>query len=87
MMTLNEIHYNLIKSTFLQVVSLALKILHTQNMLLRIESTGRAGESGMLLHRKGKLAISKSKSLRLSYSEVVSLPLESILSKISKLML
>jgi hypothetical protein len=34
----------------------------------------------MLLHRKGKLTIAKSKSSRLSYSEVVSLPLESILS-------
>jgi hypothetical protein len=32
----------------------------------------------MLLHRKGKLTIAKS------YSEVVSLPLESILSKISR---
>ena len=38
----------------------------------------------MLLHRKGKLTIAKSKSSRLSYSEVVSLPLESTLSKISK---
>jgi hypothetical protein len=38
----------------------------------------------MLLHRKGKLTIAKSKSSRLSYSEVVSLPLESILSKISR---
>jgi hypothetical protein len=28
----------------------------------------------MLLHRKGKLTIAKSKSSRLSYSEVVSLP-------------
>jgi hypothetical protein len=39
----------------------------------------------MLLHRKGKLTIAKSKSSRLSYSEVVGLPLESIpvLSKIS----
>jgi hypothetical protein len=36
----------------------------------------------MLLHRIGKLTIAKSKSSRLSYSEVVSLPLESILSKI-----
>jgi hypothetical protein len=35
----------------------------------------------MLLHRKGNLTIAESKSLRLSYSEVVSLPLESILSK------
>ena len=38
----------------------------------------------MLLHRKGKLTVAKLKSSRLSYSEVVSLPLESILSKISK---
>jgi hypothetical protein len=34
------------------------------------------------VHRKGKLTIAKSKSSCLSYSEVVSLPLESILSKI-----
>jgi hypothetical protein len=38
----------------------------------------------MLLHRKGKLTIAKSKASRLSYSEVVSLPLESVLSKISR---
>jgi hypothetical protein len=38
----------------------------------------------MLLHRKGKLTIAKSKSSHLSNSEVVSLPLESILSKISR---
>jgi hypothetical protein len=38
----------------------------------------------MLLHRKGKLTLAKSKSSRLSYSEVVSLPLGSILSKISR---
>jgi hypothetical protein len=37
----------------------------------------------VLLHRKGKLTIAKSKSSCLSYSEVVSLPLESIFSKIS----
>jgi hypothetical protein len=46
--------------------------------------TPKAGESGMLLHRKGKLTIAKSKSSRLPYSEVVSLPLESIFSKISR---
>jgi hypothetical protein len=46
--------------------------------------TPYAGESGMLLHRKGKLTIAKSKSSRLPYSEVVSLPLESILIKISR---
>ena len=34
--------------------------------------------------KKGKLTITKSKSSRLSYNVVVSLPLESILSKISK---
>ena len=38
----------------------------------------------MLLHRKGKLTVAKSKSSRLSHSEVVSLSLESILSKISR---
>jgi hypothetical protein len=36
------------------------------------------------VHRKGKLTISKSKSPRLSYCEIVSLPLESISSKISR---
>jgi hypothetical protein len=34
------------------------------------------------LHRKGKPTIVKSKSSRLLYNEVVSLPLESIMSKI-----
>jgi hypothetical protein len=34
--------------------------------------------------RKGKLTIAKSKSSRLSYSEVANLPFESILSKISR---
>jgi hypothetical protein len=38
----------------------------------------------MLLHRKGKLTIAESKSSRLSYSEVISPQLESILSKISR---
>jgi hypothetical protein len=38
----------------------------------------------MLLHRKGKLTIAKSKPSCLSYSEVVSLQLESILSKTSR---
>jgi hypothetical protein len=38
----------------------------------------------MLLHRKGNLTVAKSKSSRLSYSEVVSLPLASIFSKISR---
>jgi hypothetical protein len=46
--------------------------------------TPQAGENGMLLNRKGKLTIAKSKSSLFSYSEVVSLPLESILSKISR---
>ena len=58
-------------------------------MLLRIESTGRYTPHKQVkvyvtTHRKGKLTIVKSKSSRLSYSEVVSLPLESILSKISR---
>jgi uncharacterized membrane protein len=59
-------------------------------MLLHIGSTGRythhikAGESGILLNRKGKLTIAQSKSSRLLYNVVVSLLFESILSKISK---
>jgi hypothetical protein len=43
--------------------------------------TYTTGESGMLLHRKGKLTIVKSKSSRLSYSEVASMTLESIVKK------
>jgi hypothetical protein len=39
--TPNEIHHNLATSTYLQVVRLAPKSPHTQNMLPRIESTGR----------------------------------------------
>jgi hypothetical protein len=46
--------------------------------------TPQAGESGVLLHRKGKLTVAKSKSSRLSYDVDVSLPLESILSQISR---
>jgi hypothetical protein len=38
----------------------------------------------MLQHRKGKLTITKSNLLRFSYSEVVSLPFESILIEISR---
>jgi hypothetical protein len=38
----------------------------------------------MLLRRKGKLTNTKSKSSRFSYSEVVSLSLVSIISKISR---
>jgi hypothetical protein len=41
MMTLNEIHCNPATSTFLSVVCLVLKSLHTRNSLLPIESTGR----------------------------------------------
>ena len=41
MIILNEIHHNFATSTYLQVVCLVLKSPHTQNMLLRIESTGR----------------------------------------------
>ena len=40
----------------------------------------------MLPHRKGTLLIANSKSSPVSYSEVVSLPLESILCKISRRM-
>jgi hypothetical protein len=46
--------------------------------------TLNAGERGILQHRKGKLTIAKSKSSRLSYIVVGSLPLESISSKISR---
>jgi hypothetical protein len=46
--------------------------------------TPQAGESGMLLHRERKLTIEESKSLRFSYGVVVSLQLDSILSKISR---
>jgi hypothetical protein len=42
-----------------------------------------AGKSGILLHRNGKLTIAKLKSSRLSYNLVVSVSLESILSKLS----
>jgi hypothetical protein len=41
MMVLNEINHNIATSTYLKVVCLVLKSPHTQNMLLRIESTGR----------------------------------------------
>jgi hypothetical protein len=41
MMTLNEIRYSPATSTFLLVVGLNLKSSHAQNMLLRIELTGR----------------------------------------------
>jgi hypothetical protein len=53
-------------------------------ILIRLsDNRAPVGKSGMLLHRKGKLTIAKSNSSRLSYSKVVSLPLESVLSKIS----
>jgi hypothetical protein len=54
------IHYNLATSTFLSAVGLALKSSRKQNMLLRIDRVNweiykpLAGESGILLHRKGK---------------------------------
>jgi hypothetical protein len=54
-MTLNKIRYNPAAST-LSVADFTLKSSHTQSILLRIEST-YAGESGILLHRKGKLTI------------------------------
>jgi hypothetical protein len=41
MMTLNEIRHNLGTLASLSVACLDLKNDHTQNMLLRIESTGR----------------------------------------------
>jgi hypothetical protein len=41
-------------------------------------NTPQAGESGILLHRKGMLTNAKSKSLRLSCSVVVNLPLSKI---------
>ena len=41
MMILNKICYNPATSTFLLVVGLALKRLHTHGMLFGIESTGR----------------------------------------------
>jgi hypothetical protein len=40
-MTLSEICYNPVTSTFLSVVGLAWKSSHTQHMLLRVKSTGR----------------------------------------------
>jgi hypothetical protein len=40
-MTLNKIHYNPATLTFLSLVCLDLKSPHTQNMLLRIQSTRR----------------------------------------------
>jgi hypothetical protein len=64
-----------------------LKSPHTQNMLLRIESTG-----GHTHHKQVKVVCYyiEKESWKLPsqnhhvYSEVVSLPLESILSKISR---
>jgi putative heme iron utilization protein len=87
MVTLNETCDNPTTSTFLSVVGRALKSAYTQNKLLRIESTGRYTHHKpmkvvyILQHRKGKLTIAKLNSLRLSYNVVVSLPFESILSK------
>ena len=85
MMTLSEIHYNPATSTFWLVVGLALKSPHTHDMLLRIESTERHTHHKQMIvvhyyiEKLGKLMIAKSKSSRLSYNVVVSLPLESIL--------
>jgi hypothetical protein len=56
-------------------------------MLLRINweiFTPQAGESGILLHGKGKLTIATLKSSRLSYNILGSQPLDSVLSKISR---
>jgi hypothetical protein len=70
MMALNEIRYNP------ATVFLVLKSIHTQSMLFRIESTRRYTHHKqvkvVLLDRKGKLTIAKSKPSRLSYSVVVS---------------
>jgi hypothetical protein len=77
MMSLNEIHYNPATSTFF-VSSLPSfeKTSYTKHALVyRINwkiQTPKAGESGILLHKKGKFTIAKSKSSRLSYSVVVS---------------
>jgi hypothetical protein len=85
MMILNEIHYNPATSTFfvcslprLEKSSFAKQALaYRINMEIHIY-TPQAGESGILLYRKGNLTIAKSKSSRLSYSVFVSLPLESV---------
>jgi hypothetical protein len=71
MMTLNEIHYNLTTSNFFVSSVLRFeKSSYTKHALAyRINwkiNIPYAGESGMLLHRKEKLQIAKSKSSRLS---------------------
>jgi hypothetical protein len=87
-MILNEIHYNPATSTFLSVVCSFWKVLIRKvgscvsNQPGYIHTISRW--NGILLHRKGKLTTAKSKSWRMSYSVVVSLPLELILSKISR---
>jgi hypothetical protein len=82
-MILNEIHYNPATSTFLSVAGLALKSFHTQNMLYTHHK-----QTNVVYYctvpRKGKLTIAKLKSPCLSCNVVASLPLESILSKISR---
>jgi hypothetical protein len=82
---LKEIRYNPATFTFLSVVSFALKNSHTQKMFLRINSTGRYTHHKQvnLEYYYTEKDIAKSKSSCLSYSAVVSLLLESILSKIS----
>jgi hypothetical protein len=84
MMTLNESHYNPAASTSWSVVCLVLKSPQTQNMLLHIEFNTHHKQVKVvhIVHRKGKLTITNSKSSRLSYSVFVRLPLESRLSKI-----
>jgi hypothetical protein len=84
MMTMNDIHYNPATTTYLSVVCFVLKSPHTQNMRMRIESTGRYTHYKhirMVYYcvRMEALTFAKSKFSRLSYSVVVSQLLESII--------
>jgi hypothetical protein len=85
MITLNEIRHNPATSTFLSVVGLGSFTEHAREYRINSQIyTPIAGESGISLHRKGKLTIAKLKSSRLSYNVVVRLLFELILSKISR---
>jgi hypothetical protein len=55
--SLNDIHYNPATSTFLLVVSLAFENFSDEKHILAY----RKHENGILLYRKGKLTIAKSK--------------------------
>jgi hypothetical protein len=83
MVILDEFHYNPANINFLSVLCLALKSSHTEKYVCVSNQLGDihtiSGESGI-----GKLTTAKSKSSRLSYTCSVSLPLESILSTISR---